>query len=65
MTVGDWMITLLILSIPIVNIIAAVIWLLGSNVNPNKANLIKAWLVFLILGVVIFFLFFGSIAANL
>lgn len=60
------MITLLILSIPLVNIIAALVWLLGSNVNPNKANFIKAYLVLLVVtGIVLFVLFWGAIMSSI
>ena len=67
-SVKEWLITNLILMIPLVNIVMMLVWAFGSNTNPNKANYFKAALIlfailmviYLVLAVVIF----GSIAAN-
>ena len=67
-SVKEWLITNLILMIPLVNIVMTIVWAFGSNTNPNKANYFKAALIlfaivmaiYLVLAVVIF----GSIAAN-
>ena len=67
-SVKEWLITNLILMIPLVNIVMTFVWAFGSNTNPNKANYFKAALIlfaivmaiYLVLAVVIF----GSIAAN-
>ncbi|KZC86328.1 hypothetical protein TW91_0655 [Neisseria flavescens] len=67
-SVKEWLITNLILMIPLVNIVMMLVWAFSSNTNPNKANYFKATLIlfaivmaiYLVLAVVIF----GSIAAN-
>lgn len=67
-SVKEWLLTNLILMIPLVNIVMMLVWAFGSNTNPNKANYFKAALIlfailmaiYLVLAVVIF----GSIAAN-
>ena len=67
-SVKEWLITNLIMMIPLVNIVMMLVWAFGSNTNPNKANYFKATLIlfailmaiYLVLAVVIF----GSIAAN-
>lgn len=67
-SVKEWLITNLIMMIPLVNIVMMLVWAFGSNTNPNKANYFKAALIlfailmaiYLVLAVVIF----GSIAAN-
>lgn len=67
-SVKEWLITNLILMIPLVNIVMMLVWAFSSNTNPNKANYFKAALIlfaivmaiYLVLAVVIF----GSIAAN-
>ena len=67
-SVKEWLLTNLILMIPLVNIVMTLVWAFGSNTNPNKANYFKAALIlfailmaiYLVLAVVIF----GSIAAN-
>ena len=67
-SVKEWLLTNLILMIPLVNIVMMFVWAFSSNTNPNKANYFKAALIlfaivmviYLVLAVVIF----GSIAAN-
>ena len=67
-SIKEWLLTNLILMIPLVNIVMMLVWAFGSNTNPNKANYFKATLIlfaivmviYLVLGVV----FFGSVAAN-
>jgi len=52
-TVGDWMITLLIRAIPLVNIVMLFVWAFGSGNNPNKTNWAKAVLIWLAIGSVL------------
>lgn len=63
MSVKDWVITLLILMIPFVNIIMLFVWGFGDGTIKNKANYAKAQLVILLIGIAItifFFLFIVS-----
>lgn len=67
-SIKEWLLTNLILMIPLVNIVMTLVWAFSSNTNPNKANYFKASLIlfaivmaiYLVLAVV----FFGSVAAN-
>jgi membrane protein YdbS with pleckstrin-like domain len=62
-TVGEWLITMLIMLIPIVNIIMMFVWAFGSGTQPSKANYFKAALIFLLIAIilqVIFFVIFGA-----
>lgn len=43
----DWLITIIISSIPIINIIMFFIWAFGDQTNPNKANWAKASLLWM------------------
>lgn len=61
MSVGEWIITLLITAIPIVGFVMLFVWGFGSTTNPTKANFAKASLIFLAVGVVLWFLVFGAI----
>lgn len=55
-SVKEWIITFLLVSIPIVNIIMLFIWALGSDTNEAKANWAKAALIwFAILTALSFF----------
>ena len=51
--VGDWFVSILITSIPIVNIILLFVWAFGSRTNPSKANWAKALLIWVLIGIVI------------
>ena len=50
---GDWFVTILLTSIPLVNIIMLFIWAFSSNTNPSKANWAKATLLWMLVGIVI------------
>lgn len=47
MTVKDWLITLLLLSIPIVNIVLLFVWAFGDSTGEQKANFAKAQLIWM------------------
>jgi len=49
MTIGDWMFTLLILAIPIVNIIMYLVWALGSSGNVNRKTFCQASLLWFLI----------------
>lgn len=62
-TIGDWMITLLVASIPVVNLIMLFVWAFGRNNNKNRANWAKAMLLWMAIGLVItiiVFVVFGA-----
>lgn len=67
-SVKEWLLTNLIMMIPLVNIVMMLVWAFGSNTNPNKANYFKAALILFAIVMVIYLVlavvFFGSIAAN-
>ncbi len=50
---SDWVLTILILAIPLINIIMLFVWAFGSGANPNKANFAKAALIWVLIGIVI------------
>ncbi|HFC8489494.1 TPA: hypothetical protein ACFP4M_000054 [Neisseria subflava] len=67
-SVKEWLITNLIMMIPLVNIVMMLVWAFGSNTNPNKANYFKAALILFAIVMVIYLVLavvlFGSVAAN-
>ncbi len=69
MTVKNWLITMLISIIPIVNIVFWFIWAFGDqNVNPNKSSWAKATLIILAIGIVlqiILYAAFGSMFMSM
>ena len=65
-SIKEWLLTNLILMIPLVNIVVTLVWAFGSNTNPNKATYFKAalilFVIYLVLAVAV--VIFGSAAAN-
>jgi hypothetical protein len=60
-SVGDWIITLLIMSIPLVNFIALIYWAASSTSIPIKANFAKAALIWIVIIVALYAMFFGAL----
>ena len=63
MSVGEWVVTTIILAIPIVGFIMLFVWGFGSNTQPSKANWAKAALIMIGISIVMSFLFLGSLLA--
>ena len=61
MTVGDWLITMLILIIPIVNIVMLFIWGFGSP--DARRNYARASLIWMAIGIVLMLVFYGVVFA--
>jgi len=64
LTVGDWLITLIVLSIPLVGFIFLLYWALSSSSNINRKNFCIAYLVvaLIIIGLVLVLMFLGVLA---
>ncbi|HIX03847.1 MAG TPA: hypothetical protein H9863_07005 [Candidatus Odoribacter faecigallinarum] len=62
-TVGDWILTMILMLIPIVNFIMLLVWAFSSSTPASKSNWAKATLIFMLLGALLTFLFWGSIAS--
>ena len=64
MSVGSWLITLLILAIPCVNIVMYFIWAFGNG-NENRKNFCRAGLIFMMIAVVLSVLLSSMFGAAL
>jgi len=62
-TTGDWIITFLIMIIPLVNIIMLFVWAFGSGAPASKANWAKAALIWALIAIIIYIVFFAMIGA--
>ena len=60
-SVGEWVITIIIIAIPIVGFIMLFVWGFGSNTQPSKANWAKAAVIMGGISIVLSFLFLGSL----
>lgn len=67
-TTREWVITYLIMIVPLVNIVMLFIWAFGSDENPNKANWAKARLIWMAIGIgffmVLWFTIIGTMVAS-
>lgn len=45
LTIGDWIITLILLAIPLVNIIMLIVWAASSATHPSKKSFAQAALI--------------------
>lgn len=62
-TLGNWVITLIITMIPILNIIMLFVWSFNHRTNPIKARWAQAALIIMAIWIVLM-LIFGSYFAN-
>lgn len=65
MTLGDWIVTYLLLMIPIANIVLMFVWAFGSNVNKSKKTFFQANLIFAAVWLVICIILFAVIGSAL
>jgi len=67
MTLGNWIVTLLLMLIPIANIILIFMWAFGGNVNPSKKSYFQAMLIFyavaILLGILLGGALWGALAS--
>lgn len=64
-SLGDWIVTLLILWIPLVNIIMLFVWGFSDGTHPSKRNFCRAYLIWILIGIVLVigFMILGGMAA--
>ncbi len=55
-SVGQWLVTMLICMIPLVNLIMLFVWGFGGGTHPSKANWAKASLIFAAIVVLLYIL---------
>ena len=64
MTLGQWLITTLIMAIPCVGFIMTLVWAFGNG-NENRKNFCRASLIWMVVGIVLLVIFYGSIFAMI
>jgi hypothetical protein len=60
-SVLDWILTIFILSIPLINLIMLIVWAFDSGTNPSKSNFAKASLIWMVISIVLSLLFFAML----
>lgn len=68
-SVGEWVLYLFLLSIPLVNIVILGIWAFGSEPNQTKKNFARAGLIWIAIGFIFYlllmFLIFGTFSSMM
>lgn len=65
MLLKDWILTYLLLLIPIANIVLMFIWAFGKNVNQSKKTFFQAQLIISAVVLLLYILFFGAIIGSI
>ncbi|WP_200975864.1 hypothetical protein [Echinicola sp. 20G] len=63
-SVGDWIITLIVTSIPFIGFIMLIVWAVDKNTPESKANYAKAALIVYAIAVVLTFLFISLVGFS-
>jgi len=63
-TVGNWLLTALLMCIPLINVILLFVWAFGSNTPISKANWAKAALIWAVISVILYVLLFVVIGLG-
>ena len=64
MGMGEWLITLIVLAIPCVNIIMYFVWAFGNG-NENRKNFCRAGLIMMAVGTVLTILLYSIIGISI
>jgi hypothetical protein len=71
MTIGDWVVTKLVLFIPLVGLVMLFVWALTDDVHPSRKTFCQSTLIFMAIGIglvvlfwIVMLLFVGIAAAH-
>ncbi len=62
---GGWLGTLLLMSIPIVNIILLIVWAASTGENPTRRNFARAYLVIMLISIIVGVALFLGLGAGM
>jgi len=65
MTIGDWIITLIITYIPFIGLIMLFVWAFGDGTHPSKKTWAQAALIMVAISIILAIVFFGLLASIL
>lgn len=65
MSLGQWLVCLLLMLIPLVNVILLIVWALDGAGNPNRKHWAAAQLIFMVIGTVLYFVLMAAFGAAL
>ncbi len=64
-SIGNWIITLILICVPVINIVMMIIWAFSSRTPVSKSNFAKAALIIWVVGTILLWIFWGSISAMM
>jgi hypothetical protein len=64
-SVGGWLLTMLIMCVPLVNIVMIFVWAFGSKTNKSKKNYFIAALIMAAIGIILSIVFAATISATI
>ncbi|MBN1892749.1 MAG: hypothetical protein JW780_08210 [Clostridiales bacterium] len=64
-SVGEWIVTYILMAIPLVNFIMLIVWAFGSDAAPSKKNWAKAMLILMVIGIVLTIIIYAIIFATM
>ena len=71
-SLGDWIVTMILSGIPIVGLIMILVWAFGGGAKPSKKNYARALIIMALIGIVLgiissilFASFFAAFANNI
>ncbi len=68
MSIGNWVVTMVLMIIPLVNIVLLIVWAASSGENPNRKNWAIATLIFMAISFVLWMILataFAGVLASL
>lgn len=63
-SLGDWIVSVLVTKIPLIGLIMLIVWALDKNIDANKSNWAKAELIVSLIGLVIVIGFIAIIGIS-
>jgi hypothetical protein len=64
-SMGQWVVSLLLMLVPLVNIILLIVWASSSSENPNRKHWAGAQLIFMAVGTGLYFLMMATFGAAM
>jgi hypothetical protein len=64
-SVGEWILTFILMGIPVINIILLFVWAFGGGAKPSKQNYAKASLIIALVMIVFVVLFLLTVGSTL
>ena len=64
-SVGGWILTYILMCIPLVNIVMLIVWAASASTETSKSNWAKATLILMLISVVLSFFIGGAMVAAI